>query len=113
MALLKFLVKKNDSDDTLQFPRVSLSTTTTLSEKDILHVSANERVYKKLEIKKPASVTCKVSTREKYNSYTPEQRPQIGKFTVENRNTRASRHFSTLWKINITESSVRRLKPNT
>ena len=108
MALLKFLVKKNDSSDTLQLPSVSLCASTTLSEKNIR--SANESVLKKLEVKKPTSVTRKVSTREKYNGYTPEKRVQIAKYAAENGSTRASRHFSTLWNINVPESSVRRLK---
>ena len=107
-ALLKFLVKKNDSSGILQLPNVSSSTTAILFEKDIL--SANERVSKKLEVKKPTSVTRKVSTREKYNGYNQEQRAQIGKYATENGNTRVSRYFSTLWKINVPQSSVRRLK---
>ena len=51
-----------------------------------------------------------MSTREKYNGYSPEQRAQIGKYAAENGPTRASRHFSTLWNMDIPESSVRRLK---
>ena len=105
MALLKFLVKKNDSSDTLQLPSVSLCASTTLSEKDIR--CANESVLKKLEVKKP---TRKVSTREKYNGYTSEQRARIAKYAAENGPTRASRHFSTRWNINVPELSVRRLK---
>ena len=35
MALLKFLVKKDDGSDTLQLPGVSLCALTTLSEKNI------------------------------------------------------------------------------
>ena len=82
MALLKFLVKKNNGSDTLQLPSVSLCASTTLSEKDIR--SVNESVLKKLEVKKPTLVTRKVSTREKQNGYTPEQRAQIAKYAAEN-----------------------------
>ena len=56
MVLLKFLVKKNDGSDT-----------------------------QKQEVKKPSLVTHKVSTREKYNGYTPEQRVHIAKYAAENR----------------------------
>ena len=79
MALLKFLVKKNNGD-TLQLPSVSLCTSTTLSEKDIR--SANESVLKKLEVKKPTLVTRKMPTKEKHNGYTPEQRAQIAKYAA-------------------------------
>ena len=78
MALLKFLVKKNNGSDTLQLPSVSLCASTTLSEKDIR--SVNESVLKKLEVKKPTLITRKVSTREKHNGYTP----QITKYAAEN-----------------------------
>ena len=82
MALLKFLVKKNNGSDTLQLPSISLCASATLSEKDIR--SANESILTKLEVKKPTSVTRKVSTREKHNGYTPEQRVQIAKYAAEN-----------------------------
>ena len=37
----------------------------------------------------------KVATdRGKYNSYTPEERAQIGKYAVENGNSKAAKHFS-------------------
>ena len=35
-----------------------------------------------------------VTPRGRYNSYTPEERAQIGKYTLENGNTRVARHFS-------------------
>ena len=44
MALLKFLVKKDDGSDTLQLPGVSSCALTTLSEKNIR--SANESILK-------------------------------------------------------------------
>ena len=79
---MAFLVKTNNGSDTLQLPSVSLCASTTLSEKDIQ--SANESILKKLEVKKPTSVTCKMSTREKHNEYTPEQRVQMAKYAAEN-----------------------------
>ena len=78
MALLKFLVRKNDGSDTLQLPSISLC-----ASKDVQ--SADESVLKKQEVKKPSLVTHKVSTREKYNGYTPEQRMQIAKYAAVNR----------------------------
>ena len=48
--------------------------------------------------------------RPKYNDYTPAERAQIGKYTVENGPIRASRHFTKLWGKNIPESTARRLK---
>ena len=72
MALLKFLVKKNDGSDTLQLPSVSLCASSTLSEKDIR--SANESVLKKLEVKKPTSVTRKVSTIGRSATDIPQSR---------------------------------------
>ena len=107
MSILKYFARK-DSSDTFRLPDVTVSASTTLSSKDIR--SANESVkplVKQLEDKKPAR---KVSTREKYNGYSPEQRAQIGKYAAENGATRASRHFSTRWNMDIPESSVRRMK---
>ena len=105
--ILKYFARK-DSSDTFRLPDVTVSASTTLSSKDIR--SANESVkplVKQLEDNKPAR---KVSTREKYNGYSLEQRAQIDKYTAENGVTRASRHFSTRWKMDVPELSVRRMK---
>ena len=48
--------------------------------------------------------------RGKYNSYTCEQRAQIGKYAVENGPTKAPRHFSKLLGIDVPEPTARRLK---
>ena len=104
MSLLKYFAKKKDNDDNLRLPDITWTASTTLSEKDLR--SANESV-KKQDVDTP---TRKVSRREKYNGYSPEQRAQIAKYAAENGPTRASRHFSKLWNTNIPESTVRRLK---
>ena len=52
----------------------------------------------------------KVKCREKYNSYTDRQRAKIGKYAAENCATKAAAHFHSLWKINMNESMVRRIK---
>ena len=45
----------------------------------------------------------KIATpRGKYNSYTPEERAQIGKYALENGNTRAARHFSKVLNRKVT-----------
>lgn len=51
-----------------------------------------------------------VTLRRKYNSYTPEERAQIGKYVLENGNSRAARHFSKVLHQQIRESTARRLK---
>ena len=48
--------------------------------------------------------------RGKYNSYSFEQRAMIGKYAAENGATSAARHFTTVWGINVNESTARRLK---
>ena len=52
----------------------------------------------------------RTKSRGKYNSYTPRQRAQIGQYAAENGSTKAAVHFSSLWKLNINESTARRLK---
>ena len=44
------------------------------------------------------------------NSYTLEERAQIGKYSLEDGNTRATRHFSKVLNQTITESTATRLK---
>ena len=107
MSILKYFAKK-DSSDNFRLPDVTVSFSTTLSPKDIQ--SANECVkplVKQLEVNKTAP---NVSKREKHNGYSPEQRAEIGRYAAENGATRASRHFSTRWNMDIPESSVQRLK---
>jgi len=65
----------------------SISTYSFLSKKDI--ESANVSVGTAFA-KKPAT-TSRVGL--KYNTYTPEQRAEIGKYAAENGNTSAARHF--------------------
>lgn len=101
MAMLKYLVKKKES---FQVPDPSQCSSKLLSLKDIQ--SANEGVLKCLG----NPTVPKVLSREKYNAYTPEQRAQIGKYAAENGPTRATRHFSALWSVNVPESSARRLR---
>ena len=106
MSILKYFAKKKDTGDNFRLPDVTISVSTSLSPKDIR--SANESVkplVKQLEVNKPAR---KVSKREKYNGYSPEQIAEIDKYSAENGATRASRHFSTRWNMDIPESSVRR-----
>ena len=55
-------------------------------------------------------VSDKSYQREKYNSYTPEQRARIGKYTSENGATHAAKHYTAVWGISINESKARILK---
>jgi len=48
--------------------------------------------------------------RGEYNSYSNEQRAMIGKYAVENGPTRAAKHYTAVWGIQINESTARRLK---
>ena len=59
---------------------------------------------------KQALSELRTKSRGNYNSYTPRQRAQIGQYAAENGPTRAAAHFSSLWKLNINESTARRLK---
>ena len=71
MSLLKYFAKKKDSGDNLRLPDVTWTASSTLSEKDLR--SANKSV-KKQDVNMP---THKVSRREKYNGYSPEQRGNV------------------------------------
>jgi len=82
----------------------STSTYSFLSKKDI--ESANDSVGTAFA-KKPAT-TSRVGL--KYNTYTPEQRAEIGKYAAENGNTSAARHFSKVLDFKVSESIARRLK---
>ena len=46
----------------------------------------------------------------KYAIYTAVERARIGKYAAENGTTRACKHFSQLWKRDVPEATVRRLK---
>lgn len=54
--------------------------------------SANAKV--KDCLKRESSKALTLTTRGKYNDYTPEERAQIGKYAEENGPTRATKHFS-------------------
>ena len=69
---------------------------------------ADEVVLRTLEALKQSSAPGK--SRGKYNWYTGKQRAQIGKYAVENRLTRAAKHFAALWKVDMNKSTARRLK---
>ena len=62
------------------------------------------------EAVKQALSELRTKSRGNYNSYTPRQKAQIGQYAAENGPTRAAAHFSSLWKLNINESTARRLK---
>ena len=44
------------------------------------------------------------SKRGKYATYTAVERARIGRYAAENGTTRASKHFSQLWKKDIPEA---------
>ena len=48
--------------------------------------------------------------RGQYNSYSKEQCAMIGKYAAENGPTRAAKHYTAVWGIQINESTARRLK---
>ena len=85
--------------------------------KDKLHDSTEASVLSKMEVKAAnkqvsnalQSAAEKLS-REKYNSYMPQQRAKIGKYTAENGPIKAAKHFTTIWGIHVNESTARRLK---
>ena len=52
----------------------------------------------------------KQTIRGKYNSYTAEQRAEIGKYAAENGATNAAKRYTAAWGIRINESTARRLK---
>ena len=53
--------------------------------------NADKAVAKALE----SRATSKQTVRGKYNSYTPEQRAEIGKYAVENGATNAAKRYTT------------------
>ena len=71
-----------------------------LTEKEVKR--ANEEVKRVIEQKS--------GRRAKYNDYTPLQRANIGKYTVEHGPTRASHYFTKVLEKDVPESTVRRLK---
>ena len=73
-----------------------------LTSKDI--ESADRAVAKALE------AASKEVPRGKYNSYTDEQRAELGKYSLDNGPTTAAKHYSKVWGVNINESTCRRLK---
>jgi len=75
-----------------------------LTKKDV--ESANENVETALA-ENPASTS---RAGLKYNTYTPQQRAEIGKYAAEFGNTRAAKHFSKILDSKISESTARRLK---
>ena len=52
----------------------------------------------------------KQTVRGKYNSYTEEQKAEIGKYAAENGATNAAKRYTASWGIRINESTARRLK---
>jgi len=79
----------------------STSTYSFLSKKDI--ESANDSVGTAFA-KKPAT-TSRVGL--KYNTYTPGQRAEVGKYAAENGNASAARHFSKVLDFKVSESTAR------
>ena len=94
MVLLKFFKLKDKLHDSTEASILSKTEVET----------ANKQVSNALQ-----SVAEKIS-RGNYNSYTPQQRAKIGKYTTENGPTKAAKHFTTIWGIHVNESTARRLK---
>ena len=92
MALFKFLKwqEKSSKENSL------------LARKEV--ESADKPVAKALES------ASKRTVRGKYNSYTPEQRAEIGKCAAENGATNAAKRYTAAWGITVNESTARRLK---
>ncbi len=100
MSIRKYFIK-SDSDLSSVLPSSS-SGYSFLNKKDL--EQANHKVLQSaLEDKPP---------RGQYNSYTPEERAQIGKYATENGNIGAAKHFSKALDRKISESTVRRFKTN-
>ena len=72
----------------------------TLKQKEV--GSANLLVSKEIERSKNSA------SRGKYATYTELERARIGKYAAEN--ARACKHFSEVFKKNVPETTVRRLK---
>ena len=81
MSILNFFQCSSDAP----LPQHGVSSTITKKEVD----KANEFIRRVL-----SEVTINPKPRSKYNSYSAEQRAQIGRYAVENGNTRAAKHFS-------------------
>lgn len=75
-----------------------------LTQKDI--ESAQKSISKALD----AAASDKSQQRGKYNSYSPEQHAELGKYVAENGPTCAAKDFTAVWSIPINESTARRLK---
>jgi len=52
----------------------------------------------------------KSHNRGQYNSYSKEQHALIGKYAAENGATKAAKHYTAAWGIEINESTARRFK---
>ena len=101
MSLLKYFQAKGPT-----LPSSSTRAYSSLSRKDLDY--ANKEVKRALAAEDSGEKV--VTRRGKYNSYTPEERAQIGKYALENGNSRAARHFSKVLDRQIRESTARRLK---
>ena len=103
MSLLKFFQVKHPT-----LPSSSTCAYSSLSRKDLDH--ANKEVKQRVFAIENSCEKEAPTPRGKYNSYSPEERAQIGKYALENGNTRAARHFSKVLNRKINESTARRLK---
>ena len=92
MVLFKFLKRQEKSS----------KENSLLARKEV--ESADKAVAKALES------ASKRTVRGKYNSYTPEQRVEIGKYAAENGATNAAKRYTAVWGITVNESTARRLK---
>ena len=101
MSLLKYFQAKGPT-----LPSSSTRAYSSLSRKDLDY--ANKEVKRALAAEDSGEKV--VTRRGKYNSYTPKERAQIGKYALENGNSRAARHFSKVLDRQIRESTARRLK---
>ena len=69
--------------------------------------SANKSVQKELDVLVTGSRKRK---RGEYGDYSPDTRYKIARYAIENGNSRAARHFSSVLDRNINESTVRGFK---
>ena len=95
ITLFKFFKRKEQPSGSSS--RSSLLTTEEVKSADRAVAKALERATKEVP-------------RGKYNSYTDEQRAELGKYAFDNGPTNAARHFTDTWGIPINESTARRLK---
>ena len=68
--------------------------------------SANKCVQNELSLSTPS----RKRKRGEYGEYSPETRYKIARYAIENGNSRAARHFSSVLDKNINESTVRGFK---